>query len=152
MAKSSLTSWFTPSTGLLVGSVLVLIGFLGHNWIFYGVGSMIQLVSFVLLLTRDKREGPLSLSEQVKSRIGPLGMPGYRVTLIDPGQRRAETVKCLIELYMCGLPKAWSLVQNTPSVLGTAVSKEEADFVETRLTECGAKVDVVRVVEEDHIE
>ncbi len=136
-----------PSFVGFIGSVLVLIGLWRSYWICFGVGLMIELVYGVWLLTRHEKEDPLSLSEKAKSEIGPLGKPEFKISLVDPGERKREVIRCLRHLYESGIETTLSLVRDTPSVLGMAVSKEEADFVASRLRECGAQIDIERVQE-----
>ncbi len=68
--------------------------------------------------------------------------PEFDVVLTDAGANRINVIKVVRELTGLGLREAKAAVEETPSKIREAVSREDADAARGRLEEAGAKVEV----------
>ncbi|HBY96497.1 MAG: 50S ribosomal protein L7/L12 [Ardenticatenaceae bacterium] len=66
----------------------------------------------------------------------------FDVILTDAGANRIQVIKAVRELTGLGLREAKATVEEAPSKIREAVSKEEAQAARARLEEAGAKVEV----------
>ena len=66
----------------------------------------------------------------------------FDVVLTDAGANRINVIKVVRELTGLGLREAKAAVEETPSKVREAVSREDADAARGRLEEAGAKVEV----------
>lgn len=66
----------------------------------------------------------------------------FDVVLIAPGGSKLAIVKLVKELTGLGLKEAKELVDNAPSPIKEAVSKDEAESVKQQLEEAGAEVEL----------
>lgn len=66
----------------------------------------------------------------------------FDVVLTDAGANRIQVIKAVRELTGLGLREAKAAVEETPSKIREAVSKEEAEAARAKLEEAGAKVQV----------
>lgn len=66
----------------------------------------------------------------------------FDVILDNAGANKIQVIKVVRELTSLGLKEAKDLVDGAPKPLKTAISKEEADKMKTKLEEVGAKVEV----------
>jgi len=66
----------------------------------------------------------------------------FDVILKDEGAKKINTIKAVRALTGLGLKEAKELVENAPSPVKEAVSKEEAESVKKTLEEAGANVEI----------
>ena len=66
----------------------------------------------------------------------------FDVILKDEGAKKINTIKAVRALTGLGLKEAKELVENAPSPVKEAVSKEEAETVKKQLEEAGANVEI----------
>ncbi len=66
----------------------------------------------------------------------------FDVILVDGGANRIGAIKAVRELTGLGLREAKAAVEEVPSKIREAVTREEADAARTKLEEAGAKVEV----------
>jgi large subunit ribosomal protein L7/L12 len=66
----------------------------------------------------------------------------FDVVLTDSGANRINVIKVVRELTGLGLREAKAAVEETPSKIREAVSKEDADAARAKLVEAGATVEV----------
>lgn len=66
----------------------------------------------------------------------------FDVVLTDAGANRIQVIKAVRELTGLGLREAKAAVEETPSKIREAVSKEEAEAARAKLEEAGAKVEI----------
>lgn len=66
----------------------------------------------------------------------------FDVVLTDSGANRINVIKAVRELTGLGLREAKAAVEETPSKIREAVSKEDADAARAKLVEAGATVEV----------
>ena len=62
----------------------------------------------------------------------------FNVVLTDGGAKKINTIKVVRAVTGLGLKEAKDAVENTPTVLKEAVSKEEAEDIKKQLEEAGA--------------
>ncbi|MCL4542866.1 MAG: 50S ribosomal protein L7/L12 [Deltaproteobacteria bacterium] len=66
----------------------------------------------------------------------------FDVILDNAGANKIQVIKVVRELTSLGLKEAKDLVDGVPKPLKTAIGKEEANKIKTKLEEVGAKVEV----------
>ena len=66
----------------------------------------------------------------------------FDVILKDEGAKKINTIKAVRAITGLGLKEAKELVENAPSPIKEAVSKEEADTVKKQLEDAGANVEI----------
>lgn len=66
----------------------------------------------------------------------------FNVVLVESGSNKIQAIKAVRELTGLGLREAKAAVEEAPTTIKEAVSKEEADAARARLEEAGAKVEV----------
>ena len=66
----------------------------------------------------------------------------FDVILKDEGAKKINTIKAVRAITGLGLKEAKELVENAPSPVKEAVSKEEAESVKKQLEEAGANVEI----------
>ncbi len=66
----------------------------------------------------------------------------FDVILVEAGASKINVIKAVREITGLGLKEAKDLVDSAPKAIKEKVSKEEADAVNAKLTEAGAKVEV----------
>ena len=67
----------------------------------------------------------------------------FDVTLLAAGEKKINVIKAVREIVPgLGLKEAKDLVEGAPKAVKTAVTKEEADAIKTKLEEQGAKVEI----------
>lgn len=66
----------------------------------------------------------------------------FDVILIAPGGAKLAIVKLVKELTGLGLKESKELVDNAPSPIKEAVSKDDAESVKQQLIEAGAEVEI----------
>ena len=66
----------------------------------------------------------------------------FDVELTEIGSEKVKVIKAVRELTGLGLKEAKELVDNAPKPIKENVSKEEAEAIQKRLEEAGAKVEL----------
>ncbi len=66
----------------------------------------------------------------------------FDVVLSSPGDKKIQVIKVVRSLTSLGLKEAKALVDNAPSAVKEAVTKEEAGQVKAELEEAGAVVEI----------
>jgi large subunit ribosomal protein L7/L12 len=66
----------------------------------------------------------------------------FDVILKDPGAKKINVIKVVRQITGAGLKEAKEMVDNAPTTIKEAVSKEEAEEVKKALEEAGATVEV----------
>ena len=66
----------------------------------------------------------------------------FDVILASVGESKINVIKAVKEITGLGLKEAKELVDNAPKPVKTAVSKDEAETIKTKLTDAGATVEV----------
>lgn len=66
----------------------------------------------------------------------------FTPTLTSIGDKKIEVIKAVRELTGLGLKEAKELVDNAPKPIKEGVSKDEAEAIQKRLEEAGAKVEL----------
>ena len=64
----------------------------------------------------------------------------YKVVLEEAGPKKIDSIKALRKVTTLGLTEAKKVVEETPSVIAEAASKEDAHKIKAALEEVGAKV------------
>lgn len=64
----------------------------------------------------------------------------YKVELIEGGPDKIKTIKALRQVTTLGLTEAKTAVENTPTVIAEAASKEDSKKMKETLEAAGAKV------------
>jgi len=67
---------------------------------------------------------------------------GFNVTLSSAGEKKVNVIKAVRTATGLGLKEAKGLVDDAPSTIKEAVSKEEADEIKGKLEEAGATVEL----------
>ena len=91
-----------------------------------------QIVSFV-----DKYGVEAMQTSSPKNIAG-----NYSIVLKSVGSEKLQVIKLIKELFDIGLNDAKVLTDSVPTVLGTADSKSEAEFVKESLENLGARVEI----------
>ena len=91
-----------------------------------------QIVSFV-----DKYGVEAMQTSSPKNNAG-----NYSIVLKSVGSEKLQVIKLIKELFDIGLNDAKVLTDSVPTVLGTADSKSEAEFVKESLENLGARVEI----------
>ena len=66
----------------------------------------------------------------------------FDVILKSPGAKKINVIKVVRQITGAGLKEAKDMVDNTPSTIKEAVSKEEAEQIKKQLEEAGAEVEL----------
>ena len=66
----------------------------------------------------------------------------FDVVLTGAGDKKIQVIKVVREITSLGLKEAKALVDEAPKPIKEAVSKAEAEELQTRLTEAGATVEI----------
>ena len=66
----------------------------------------------------------------------------YDVILTGAGEKKIQVIKAVREITSLGLKEAKALVDEAPKPVKEAVTKQEAEEVQARLTEAGASVEI----------
>lgn len=66
----------------------------------------------------------------------------YKVTLKDGGAEKIKAIKALRSVTSLGLSEAKTAVEQAPTVIAEAASKEDAEKMKKALEEAGAKVEL----------
>jgi large subunit ribosomal protein L7/L12 len=66
----------------------------------------------------------------------------FDVILVSAGDKKIQVIKVVRELTSLGLKEAKDLVDGAPKPVKTGVTKEEAETIQKKLEESGAKVEV----------
>lgn len=66
----------------------------------------------------------------------------FTPTLVSVGDKKIEVIKAVRELTGLGLKEAKELVDNAPKAIKENVSKDDAEAIQKRLEEAGAKVEL----------
>ena len=66
----------------------------------------------------------------------------FDVVLTGAGDKKIQVIKVVREITSLGLKEAKALVDEAPKAIKEAVSKAEAEEMQTRLTEAGATVEI----------
>jgi len=66
----------------------------------------------------------------------------FDVVLKAPGDSKLQVIKIIRDVTGLGIKEAKELVDNVPKPIKTALPKEEAEALSSRLTEAGATVDL----------
>ena len=66
----------------------------------------------------------------------------YDVILTGIGEKKIQVIKAVREITSLGLKEAKALVDEAPNPVKEAVTKQEAEEVQSRLTEAGASVEI----------
>jgi len=66
----------------------------------------------------------------------------FTVVLKSPGAAKLQVVKAVKELTGLGLKEAKELVDSAPSNVKEDIAKDEAEAIQTKLTEAGAEVEL----------
>ena len=133
---------------IMITIILVAILFIKNpvlNLILYIIEIILFGILLMQMMWKHKKVIVPSLNEKVLSTIEPLSEPEFDIILENPGDNKIATTKCLRQIYNIGLHDAWLIIEHTPSLVKFAVSKQEAEYVTIRLTECGATVKIVKI-------
>ena len=66
----------------------------------------------------------------------------FNVVLTDAGAEKLKVVKAVREVTGLALKEAKDLVDNAPSTIKEAISKEEAEIIKTKVEESGGKIEI----------
>lgn len=66
----------------------------------------------------------------------------FNVVLTDAGAEKLKVVKAVREVTGLALKEAKDMVDNAPSTLKEAISKEEAEIIKTKVEEAGGKIEI----------
>ena len=66
----------------------------------------------------------------------------FDVVLVDPGAGKINVIKVVREITGLGLKEAKDLVDGAPKAVKEAASKEDAEAIQAKLEEAGAKVEL----------
>ena len=66
----------------------------------------------------------------------------FDVVLVDAGAKKINVIKAVRAITGLGLKEAKAAVEETPTTIKEAVSKEEAEELKKQLEEAGAKVEL----------
>jgi len=66
----------------------------------------------------------------------------FDVILKSPGAKKINVIKVVRQITGAGLKEAKEMVDNTPSTIKEAVSKDEAEEIKKQLEEAGAEVEL----------
>ena len=66
----------------------------------------------------------------------------FNVVLTDAGAEKLKVVKAVSEVTGLALKEAKDLVDNAPSTIKEAISKEEAEIIKTKVEESGGKIEI----------
>ena len=66
----------------------------------------------------------------------------FDVVLTGPGEKKVNVIKAVRELTGLGLKEAKEMVDNAPSVIKEAASKDDAEEAKKKLEEAGASVEL----------
>jgi large subunit ribosomal protein L7/L12 len=66
----------------------------------------------------------------------------FTVTLTDVGAKKINVIKAVREVTSLGLKEAKDLVESAPKAIKEAVTKDEADSIQKKFEEVGAKVGI----------
>ena len=66
----------------------------------------------------------------------------FDVVLTSAGEKKIQVIKVVREITSLGLKEAKALVDEAPKAIKEAVSKDEANEVQAKLTEAGAIVEI----------
>lgn len=66
----------------------------------------------------------------------------FNVILTDSGAEKLKVVKAVRELTGLALKEAKDLVDNAPSTIKEAISKEEAEMIKAKIAEVGGVIDI----------
>ena len=66
----------------------------------------------------------------------------FDVILTGAGDKKIQVIKIVRELTSLGLKEAKALVDDAPNPVKEGVSKDEAEEIQTRLTEAGGSVEI----------
>ena len=66
----------------------------------------------------------------------------FDVVLVDCGQTKMQVIKAVKEITGLGLKEAKDLVDNAPKPIKEAVSKADAEEIQKKLEDAGAKVEL----------
>lgn len=66
----------------------------------------------------------------------------FNVILADAGAEKLKVVKAVRELTGLALKEAKDLVDNAPSTIKEAISKEEAEIIRDKIAEVGGKIEI----------
>lgn len=130
---------------LIATLVLAAIPFAHDQRLFISL-HVLECVLFVVLLLalkgngRNRKSIAPSLNKKVRLALEPLGESEFDILLENAGARKIAVAKCLRQMYDMGLYDAHQIIENKPSIIQLAVSKQEAEYVAARLTDCGATV------------
>lgn len=131
-----------------VGLLLVGVAMFLNSWPCYVLGFLMLIGGVIYsLVGANDEDYSLSLSDWAKSQIRSIGKPEFSIVMVDSGENKMAVIRCLRGIYSLDLKRAYSLVEKMPSLLSTAVSQEEAEWVAARLSECGARVEIEKPTE-----
>ncbi|MFA0816205.1 MAG: 50S ribosomal protein L7/L12 [Anaerofustis sp.] len=66
----------------------------------------------------------------------------FNVVLTEAGPEKLKVVKAVREVTGLALKEAKDMVDNAPSTLKEAISKEEAEIIKTKVEEAGGKIEI----------
>lgn len=96
-----------------------------------------------------EEEFGVSAAAPVAMMAGPAAGPAaeeekteFTPTLTEIGDKKIEVIKAVRELTGLGLKEAKELVDNAPKPIKENVSKDEAEAIQKRMEEAGAKVEL----------
>lgn len=66
----------------------------------------------------------------------------FSALLTGVGDKKIQVIKVIREITSLGLKEAKELVETTPKAIKEGVSKEQAEEIKKKLSECGATVEI----------
>lgn len=118
------------------------------------IGSLTILESADLVKALEEKFGVSAAMPMMAAGAAPAAAAGqvvaaqeekseYKVTLKDGGPEKIKTIKALRSVVSTlSLTDAKNAVENTPSVIAEAASKDDAQKIKKALEEVGAKVEL----------
>lgn len=144
--KASLLQSVTFGSGVLVAFY----GLLTTSMFLIILGlSVLILGGLLLMLGFLVTDEPVVLQKQIAMSLDGVGEPEWDIVLKDAGHQPIAVTRCLRQCYTFGLREASLIVQHTPGIVKSAVSRQEAELVSARLAKCGATVDIAKTMGKD---
>ncbi len=72
----------------------------------------------------------------------PVEQTEFDAVLTDIGSEKIKVIKAVRELTSLGLTEAKSFVESAPKAIKTGIPKDEAEKIQAKLAEVGAKVEI----------
>ena len=95
----------------------------------FGVSAAAPVMMGALLAGDDAGEAAVEQTE-------------FDVVLTGPGDKKIQVIKVVREITSLGLKEAKALVDEAPKAVKEAISKQEAEEIQGRLSEAGATAEI----------